>query len=39
MLLLFDKKPSSPVLADNLLLKYTFEKTASIILQSFNELR
>jgi glycosyltransferase involved in cell wall biosynthesis len=39
MLLLLNKKPSAPVLADNLLLKYTFEKTASIILQSFNELR
>jgi glycosyltransferase involved in cell wall biosynthesis len=31
--LLFDKKPSSPVLSDELLLKYTFEKTASIILK------
>jgi glycosyltransferase involved in cell wall biosynthesis len=32
MELLFNKKPSSPVLPDNLLYKYTFEKTASIIL-------
>jgi len=30
--LLFNKKPSSPVLSDDLLLKYTFEKTASVIL-------
>jgi len=31
MELLFNKKPSSPVLSDDLLLTYTFEKTASII--------
>jgi glycosyltransferase involved in cell wall biosynthesis len=31
--LLFNKKPSSPVLSDELLLKYTFEKTASVILR------
>jgi len=31
--LLFNKKPSSPILSDDLLLKYTFEKTASIILK------
>jgi len=31
--LLIGKKPSSPVLSDDLLLKYTFEKTASIILK------
>jgi glycosyltransferase involved in cell wall biosynthesis len=31
--LLFNKKPSSPVLSDDLLLKYTFEKTASVILE------
>jgi len=30
--LLFNKKPSSPVLSDDLLLKYTFKKTADIIL-------
>jgi glycosyltransferase involved in cell wall biosynthesis len=30
--LLFNKKPSSPVLSDDLLLRYTFEKTASVIL-------
>jgi len=33
MELLFNKKPSSPVLSDDLLLKYTFEKTASIIME------
>jgi glycosyltransferase involved in cell wall biosynthesis len=33
MELLFNKKPSSPVLSDGLLLKYTFEKTASVILR------
>jgi glycosyltransferase involved in cell wall biosynthesis len=33
MALLFDKKPSSLILADDLLSKYTFEKTASIILK------
>jgi len=33
MELLFNKKPSSPVLSDDLLLKYTFEKTASVILE------
>jgi len=32
MELLFNKKPSSPVLSDDLLLKYTFKKTASVIL-------
>jgi glycosyltransferase involved in cell wall biosynthesis len=32
MELLFNKKPSSPVLPDELLLKYTFEKTVSVIL-------
>jgi glycosyltransferase involved in cell wall biosynthesis len=31
--LLFNKKPSSPVLSDDLLFKYTFEKTASVILE------
>jgi len=31
--LLFNKKPSSPVLSEDLLLKYTFEKTASVILR------
>jgi glycosyltransferase involved in cell wall biosynthesis len=31
--LLINKKPSSPVLSDELLLRYTFEKTASIILR------
>jgi glycosyltransferase involved in cell wall biosynthesis len=36
MELLFNKKPSSPVLSDNLLLKYTFEKTASIILRNLS---
>jgi glycosyltransferase involved in cell wall biosynthesis len=33
MELLFNKKPSSLFLSDDLLLKYTFEKTASIILK------
>jgi len=33
MELLFNKRPSSPVLSDDLLLKYTFEKTTSIILK------
>jgi glycosyltransferase involved in cell wall biosynthesis len=33
MELLFNKKPSSPVLSDELLLKYNFKKTASIILK------
>jgi len=33
MELLINKKPSSPVLSDDLLLKYTFEKTASVILK------
>jgi len=32
MELLINKKPSSPILSDDLLLKYTFEKTASVIL-------
>jgi len=32
MELLFNKNPPSPVLSDDLLLRYTFEKTASIIL-------
>jgi len=31
--LLFNKNPSSPVLSDDLLLRYTFRKTASIILR------
>ena len=31
--LLFNKIPSSPVLSDDLLYKYTFEKTASVILK------
>jgi glycosyltransferase involved in cell wall biosynthesis len=31
--LLLNKKPSSPILSDELLLKYTFKKTASIILE------
>jgi glycosyltransferase involved in cell wall biosynthesis len=31
--LLFNKKPSSPVLSDELLLKYTFDKAASKILE------
>jgi glycosyltransferase involved in cell wall biosynthesis len=31
--LLINKKPSSPVLSDELLLRYTFEKTASVILR------
>jgi glycosyltransferase involved in cell wall biosynthesis len=34
--LLLNKRPSSPVLSDDLLLKYTFEKTASVILQNIN---
>jgi len=34
MELLINKKPSSPVLLDDLLLKYTFKKTADIILQN-----
>jgi glycosyltransferase involved in cell wall biosynthesis len=34
--LLFNKMPSSPVLSDDLLLKYTFEKTVSVILQNMN---
>jgi glycosyltransferase involved in cell wall biosynthesis len=34
--LIFNKKPSSPVLSDDLLLKYTFEKTASVILKEVN---
>jgi glycosyltransferase involved in cell wall biosynthesis len=38
MALLFNKKPSSPVLTDDLLLKYTFEKTASTILREVNTL-
>jgi len=33
MELLFNRKPSSPVLSNDLLLKYTFEKTASVILE------
>jgi glycosyltransferase involved in cell wall biosynthesis len=33
MELLFNKKPSSPVLSNELLLKYTFQKTASVILK------
>jgi glycosyltransferase involved in cell wall biosynthesis len=37
MELLFNKKPSSPDLSDDLLLKYTFEKTASIILQNLSK--
>jgi glycosyltransferase involved in cell wall biosynthesis len=35
MELLFNKKPSSPILSDDLLYKYTFEKTASVILKEF----
>ncbi|WP_461246038.1 glycosyltransferase family 4 protein [Treponema sp. R6D11] len=31
--LLINKKPSSPILSDDLLLKYTFKKTAEIILK------
>jgi len=37
--LLLNKKPSSPVLPDDLLLKYNFEKTASIVLQNINEIK
>jgi glycosyltransferase involved in cell wall biosynthesis len=36
MELLFNKKPPSTVLTDDLLLKYTFEKTASTILREVN---
>jgi glycosyltransferase involved in cell wall biosynthesis len=36
MELLFNKIPSSPVLSDDLLLKYTFQKTALIILKVIN---
>jgi glycosyltransferase involved in cell wall biosynthesis len=39
MELLFNKKPSSPVLSDALLLKYTFEKTASVILKELKSNR
>jgi len=35
MELLFNKKPSSPNLSDDLLLRYTFERTASVILREF----
>jgi len=35
--LLFTKKPSSPILSDDLLLKYTFEKTAEIILRELKQ--
>ena len=34
MELLFNKKPSSPDLSDDLLLKYTFKKTASVLLEN-----
>jgi len=34
--LLINKKPSSPILQDDLLLKYTFKKTASVILRELN---
>ena len=37
MWLLFNKKPSSPILQDDLLLKYTFEKTASVILRELKQ--
>jgi glycosyltransferase involved in cell wall biosynthesis len=37
--LLFNKMPSSPVLSDDLLLKYTFEKTASVILKELKSNR
>jgi len=33
MELLYNKNPSSPVLSDDVLFKYTFEKTASVILE------
>jgi glycosyltransferase involved in cell wall biosynthesis len=36
MELLFNKKPSSPDLSNDLLLKYTFEKTASTVLKKFD---
>jgi glycosyltransferase involved in cell wall biosynthesis len=36
MKLLFNKIPSSPVLSDDLLSKYSFKKTASVILQNVN---
>jgi len=39
MELLFNKKPSSLVLSDDLLLKYTFEKTASVILRELTSNR
>jgi hypothetical protein len=39
MELLFNKNPSSPVLSDDLLLKYTFEKTASVILKELKSCR
>jgi glycosyltransferase involved in cell wall biosynthesis len=35
MELLFNKKPSSPVLSNGLLSKYTFEKAAAVILREF----
>jgi glycosyltransferase involved in cell wall biosynthesis len=37
MEILLNKKLSSPVLPDDLLLKYTFEKTSSVILQNINK--
>jgi len=37
--LLINEKPSSPVLPDDLLLKYTFEKTASVILNGLGLLK
>jgi len=39
MELLLDKKPSSPVLSNDLLLKYTSEKAASIILEELKSCR
>jgi glycosyltransferase involved in cell wall biosynthesis len=37
MEILLNKKLSSPVLTDDLLLKYTFEKTSSVILQNLSK--
>jgi len=39
MKLLFNKKPSSPVLSNDLLLKYSFEKTANTILSELEKQR
>jgi hypothetical protein len=33
MEILFNKNPSSPVVSDEILLKYTFEKTAKTVLR------